>query len=84
MRAVRRGWLGLEPRGVVWARRDTAIGSCPVSYVSAESVGLVEEFLVRRQLGGLACEELSARKVEAFVVLAREMDKEQGSLTQRH
>jgi hypothetical protein len=48
--------------------------------VTAESVGLLEEFLVRRQLGGLACEELSARKVEAFVVLEREMDKERAGL----
>lgn len=76
--------MGIEAAGAVWARRDVAVGACPKSYVTAESVGLLEEFLVRRQLGGLACEELSARKVEAFVVLAREMDKEQGSLTQRH
>ena len=70
----------MEPQGAVWARRDVAVGACPKSYVTAESVGLLEEFLVRRQLGGLACEELSARKVEAFVVLEREMDKERAGL----
>ena len=64
---------------MVWARRDAAIGSCPVSYVTAESVGLVEEFLVRRQLGGMACEQLSARRAEAFVVLERELDRERAA-----
>jgi len=61
---------------VVWARRDAMTGTCPRSYVTTESVGLIEEFLVRRQLGGVGCEELSARKVEAFVVLGRELEKE--------
>ena len=68
--------MGLGPQGVVWARRDAATGSCPRSYVTTESVGLLEEFLVRRQLGGMACEQLDARKVEAFIVLERELDKE--------
>jgi hypothetical protein len=60
----------------VWARRNVSVGACPKSYVTPESVGLLEEFLVRRQLGGLPCEELSARSAEAFVVLEREMNKE--------
>jgi hypothetical protein len=68
--------LGLEPQGVVWARRDVATGCCPTAYVTPQSVGLLEEFLVRRQLGGLACEQLDARKVEAFIVLERELEKE--------
>ena len=73
------GWSGFEPEGAVWARRDVTVGACPKSYVTAESVGLLEEFLVRLQLGGRPCEELSARKAEAFVVLAREMDKERAT-----
>jgi hypothetical protein len=60
----------------VWARRNVSAGACPKSYVTAESVGLLEEFLVRRKLGGLPCEQLSARTAEAFVLLEREMDKE--------
>lgn len=51
-------------------------GACPKSYVTAESVGLVEAFLVRRQLGGTGVEELSARQAEAFMVLERELEKE--------
>jgi hypothetical protein len=40
--------------------------------VTAESLGLVEEFLVRRRLGGLDFDELSARQVEAFLILEGE------------
>jgi hypothetical protein len=57
-------------------RKGVGTGTCPKSYVTAESVGWIEEFLVRRELGGAVCEEMSARKVEAFVVLARELERE--------
>ena len=57
-------------------RKGVGTGTCPRSYVTAESVGLIEEFLVRRQLGGAACEEMPARKVEAFLVLERELARE--------
>jgi hypothetical protein len=67
--------LGLEPQGVVWARRGVAIGCCPRSYVTAESDGLVEEFFVRRRLGAREFEELSARQVEAFLILEGEMSE---------
>jgi hypothetical protein len=66
----------MEAEGVVWARRDVGVGVCPRSFVTAESIGLVEEFLVRRRLGGVEFGVLSARQVEAFVVLEREMEKE--------
>ena len=66
------GWLGLEDdeRGpVVWARTGLALTRCPKSSITAESEALVEEFFVRRRLGGMAFAELSARQVEAFVIL---------------
>ena len=47
--------------------------------MTAESVGLVEEFLVRRQLGGTVFEQLSARQVEAFIVLDRELERERAA-----
>ena len=53
----------------VWARKTIAIESCPKSYITGESEGLVEEFLVRRRLSGIDFGELSARQVEAFLVL---------------
>src|SRR6185369_17928748 len=42
------GWLGLSDTGraaPVWARKTIAIESCPQSYITAESEGLLEEFL---------------------------------------
>jgi hypothetical protein len=66
-----------EGKGLVWARRNVAIATCPVSYVTAESETLVEEFFVRRRLGTAGYEDLTARQVEAFVILEREMGNEQ-------
>jgi hypothetical protein len=53
-----------------------AIDSCPNSYITAESEGLVEEFLVRRRLGGMNFGELSARQVEGFLVLEQALAAE--------
>jgi hypothetical protein len=53
----------------VWARKTVATESCPKSYITAESVGMVEDFLVRRRLGGMSFGELSVRQVEAFLIL---------------
>ena len=60
----------------MWARKTIAIDSCPQSYITAESEGLVEEFLVRRRLGGIDFDELSARQVEAFLVLEQALAAE--------
>jgi hypothetical protein len=54
---------------LVWARRDVSLRTCPKPYITAESQTLVEEFLVRRRLGGMDLAELSARQVEAFTIL---------------
>ena len=59
-------------RGPVWARRNVAISTCPKSYVTGQSYALVEEFLVRRRLGGVRCDEMSAKDAEAFAILERE------------
>jgi hypothetical protein len=59
-----------------------ATESCPKSYITAESECLVEDFLVRRKLGGMEFGEMSARQVEGFVILeqalAAEMKRERG------
>ena len=73
------GWLNMpvEEKGpLVWARKQVALRTCPKSYVSAESLALVEEFLVRRKLGGLEFERLTARQVEAFVILQSALESE--------
>jgi hypothetical protein len=70
---------------VVWARGGIALAMCPKSYVTAESEALVEEFLVRRRLGGYRLEDLRARQAEAFVVLEQAIAEERNNgRTQRH
>ncbi|MBZ5724875.1 MAG: hypothetical protein LAP87_07740 [Acidobacteriia bacterium] len=60
----------------MWARKHVALTTCPKSYITAESESLVEEFFVRRRLGGFDIEGLSARQVEAFVILERALAAE--------
>jgi hypothetical protein len=55
----------------VWARNDVLLHECPKSYITAESECLVEEYLVRRRLGGLRFSELTARQTEAFLILEK-------------
>ena len=53
-----------------------AIESCPKSYITSESEELLEDFLVRRRLGGMTFGELSARQVEAFLILEQALAAE--------
>lgn len=53
-----------------------ALEECPKWLVSAESVAFVEEFLLRQRMGFGEMRELSARQVEAFVILQGEMERE--------
>ena len=53
-----------------------AVDCCPKSYVTAESEGLVEEFLVRRRLGGMSFGELNPRQVEGFLILEQALAAE--------
>lgn len=53
-----------------------AITECPVSYVTGESVALLEDFYVQRAVGGSAeIPEWPARRVDAFVTLKSELLK---------
>lgn len=68
------GWLqsSIPDSGLpVWARKHVTLNTCPKSYISAESEALVEEFLVWRRLGGAQLAALSARQVDAFMILDR-------------
>ena len=42
---------------------------CPRTYITAESEAMVEEFFVRRRMGGIVFSELTARQVDAFMIL---------------
>ncbi len=48
----------------------------PKSFITTESESLVEEYFVRKRLGGINFEELSARQVEAFVILESVLGEE--------
>jgi hypothetical protein len=61
----------------VWSRYHIATDTCPKSYVTATSLGWIEEFLVWRRLGYRRVEKLSARDVEAFMILENELTAEQ-------
>jgi hypothetical protein len=57
---------------------------CPKSYITGESASLLEEFWVRKRIGGgMRMEELSARQVEAFVILEKALSEEKRN-GQRH
>ncbi len=62
--------MGVKP---VWARKHIHLATCPKSYITPESIEAVEDFLVRRQLGRVDSAELTARQVEAFIILQNEV-----------
>jgi hypothetical protein len=69
-----------EQRGaprIVWGRKQTHSEECPKSLVTGESLALLEEFFVRRRLGMQDSPELEARKVDAFLILRDEMEREE-------
>ena len=75
------GFLPDEKRGeprIIWGRRQTQAEECPKSLVTGESMALLEEFFVRRRLGSNEpLEEMPARKVDAFLILRDEMEREE-------
>lgn len=76
-----RGWG--EPR-IVWGRKQVESDECPKSLVTGESLALLEEFFVRRRLGMQYSLELEARKVDAFLILRDEMDREERDVASSH
>jgi hypothetical protein len=78
-RKRRCGWLeGNEPDPpqVVWARGQVAVESCPTSYVTAESLALLEEFHAWKLIGAGDVYRLPARTVEAIFILENEVRSE--------
>ncbi|HWB86042.1 MAG TPA: hypothetical protein VG675_18005 [Bryobacteraceae bacterium] len=61
---------------VVWGRKHVMLRTCPKSFITADSLAFVEEFFVRRRLGGFNAEELSGRQADAFVILETEFAAE--------
>ena len=78
-RKRRCGWLSLgeEPKAApVWARKGVALGVCPKSYITADSLALLDDFAVRRRLGKVDISEMSGRQVDAFLVLEEAVARE--------
>ena len=53
-----------------------SLETCPKSFITADSQALVEEFLVRRRMGGMDIAALSARQVDAFLILEKALTSE--------
>jgi hypothetical protein len=73
------GWLRKETaakRRPVWARKGVVVDTCPVSYISAQSLAWLEEYAAWKALRPPALWELPAKTVEAFCLLEKEMLRE--------
>ena len=53
-----------------------SLGTCPTSYITAESIALLEEFHAWKLCGAGSVYELPARLVEAIFVLENELRTE--------
>ena len=82
------GFIAAEKRGVqrvVWARKEASSEECPKSAVTGASLSLVEDFFVGRRLGFPSVSDTEARKVDAFLILQNEMEREErDAATQQH
>jgi hypothetical protein len=65
---------------IVWARRNVSVQSCPKSFITAESLGMVDEFnLWKVSQGDLSAKP--ARVAEAILLLESELRAEINSGT---
>jgi len=73
------GWLRRERRKEgppVWSRRGHAVWECPKTFITGDSLALLEEFQAWK-LGGIQdWRGLPARTVDAFQVLELELRRE--------
>lgn len=60
----------------MWVRGRVSISECPKSFVTAESIGWLEEFQIWKRLGYPNVTEMTARQVEAMLVLEAELMEE--------
>jgi len=74
----------LRPAGVlaigpVWAQGGLLLEECPKSYITGESLGILESYLVWRKFGGKPVETRSAKEVDGFLTLDAELAAEERS-----
>jgi len=53
-----------------------SLTTCPKSYITGESMTLVEDFFVRRRLARPNLEEMAARTADAFLILEEAVEME--------
>jgi hypothetical protein len=73
------GWLAQEAGSVstiVWVRGRVSLTSCPTSYITPESIALLDEFHAWKLFGAGNVYDLPARLVEAIFVLENELRTE--------
>jgi hypothetical protein len=58
---------------IVWLRGRMSLATCPTSFITAESIALLEEFHAWKLVGGSSAYDLPARLVEAIFVLENEL-----------
>jgi hypothetical protein len=76
------GWLNggtCSPGKIVWARGRVSVTTCPTSYVTAESLALLEEFHAWKLAGMANVYDLPARLVEAIFILENEWTQEKNN-----
>ncbi|HEY3825829.1 MAG TPA: hypothetical protein VGL82_14795 [Bryobacteraceae bacterium] len=81
------GFLSEEQRGesrIVWGRKQMQVQECPKSLITGDSLALLEEFFVKRRLGMNDSLETEARKVDAFLILRDEMEREERDGASQH
>jgi hypothetical protein len=84
-RSRRCGFLAEEARPaprIVWGRGPVCAEECPKSFVTGESLSMLEEFFVRQALGAALPVSAPARVVDAFLILREEMEREGRNGTQ--
>jgi hypothetical protein len=81
------GFLPVEKRAgphLVWGRGNAQTQECPKSFVTGESLALVEEFFVSRRLNFGDSLETEARKIDAFLILRDEIEREERNGTSQY
>jgi hypothetical protein len=81
------GFLPVAERGeprIVWGRGQVHAEECPKSFVTGDSLALLEEYFVRGRLGIPDSLETDARKTDAFLILRDQMEAEERDGTSQH
>lgn len=64
---------------MVWTGGGVAVTTCPVSLITADSIGLLEEFAAMKSLrAGPVLRDLPARFVDGWLAIENELAKEKG------